>query len=156
MDKFTKTTEIDISAMNEIEDETPKKSNAGTIVALILCLVASIFIWLLVMETDTQEIEKTFSGVPVQVVQVSDIDSYEITVSSATVTVKATKSDMADLTKDGIKLTLTVLKYTELDLNSTEPQTITLLPEDVKIFGNDDGEWKMVGSVKVTVQVKAK
>ena len=52
MDRFSKTTEIDISELAAIEDDTPKKSKIGNIIALILSIIIAIFIWLYVMETN--------------------------------------------------------------------------------------------------------
>jgi len=151
MDKFTKTTEIDISAMNEMEDETPKKSNVGTVIALIICLIASIFIWLLVMETDTTLIEKQFDDVSVQVV--GEIEGYDIIVSPVDINVKATRSDMADLTKDDIKLTFTVAKY---NINKGVTKTVILSADDIKIVGEGEGEWIPSGPIEVKVQVVKK
>lgn len=68
MDKFTKTTEIDISAMNEMEDETPKKSSVGKIVAMVLCLILAIVIWFVVMEVDTSMQQRTFENISVEIV----------------------------------------------------------------------------------------
>ncbi len=57
MDKFTKTTEIDISAMNDVmEEETPKKSNLGKIISIIVSLIIAIAIWLYITDNDTKEI----------------------------------------------------------------------------------------------------
>lgn len=104
MDKFTKTTEIDISAMNEMEDETPKKSKVGTIVALIVCLFVSLFIWIFVMETDTSLIEKTYDDVSVTIV--NNINNFDITAEDMSVIIKATRSDFADLKKHDISVIL--------------------------------------------------
>ena len=65
MDKFTKTTEIDISSMSAIEEDTPKSGKWGKIVALILCLLLSVIIWVYVMETDTSIKTKTIEDVRV-------------------------------------------------------------------------------------------
>ena len=69
MDKFTKTTEIDISAMHDVmEEETPKKNKAGKIVAIIFSLIAAICIWVYAaetngsIETDTYEVQATFDN----------------------------------------------------------------------------------------------
>lgn len=149
MDKFTKTTEIDISAMNDMEDETPKKSNVGKIVAMIICLIASIFIWLLVMETDDTKIKKEYKDVSVVVVY--DVGAqnqgYEIIPNTMDVTIEATRSDMADLSKDGITLTLYIPKDFNYDLAE---QKLTVKPV---ICGSGEGAWKMVSSSEVTVQV---
>ena len=151
MDKFTKTTEIDISAMNEMEDETPKKSNVGKIIALIICLIASIFIWLLVMETDNTKIEKEFKDVAVVVSYKSAQNpDYEIIVEPVDVTISATRSDMADLSKSGIILTVEIP-----DSFSYEEAQQTILAKST-VKGSSDGEWAVVSSLYVTVQVVKK
>ena len=69
MDKFTKTTEIDISAMHDVmEDETPKKNKTGKIIAIIISLIAAICIWVYAtetngsIETDTYEVQAAFDN----------------------------------------------------------------------------------------------
>ena len=104
MDKFTKTTEIDISAMVDMEDETPKKSTAGTIVALIVCLIVSLFIWVFVMETDSSLIEKTYDDISVTIV--NNTENLNITAEDVSVAIKATRSDFADLKKQDITAVL--------------------------------------------------
>ena len=66
MDKFTKTTEIDISAMHDVmEDDTPKKNRVGKIIAIIISLIVAIGIWIYAtetngsIETDTYEVQVT-------------------------------------------------------------------------------------------------
>ena len=40
MDKFTKTTEIDISTMHDVmEEETPKKNNFAKVIAIIISFI---------------------------------------------------------------------------------------------------------------------
>lgn len=104
MDKFTKTTEIDISAMVDMEDETPKKSKAGTIVALIVCLIVSLFIWVFVMETDSSLIEKTYDDISVTIT--NNTENLNITAEDVSVAIKATRSDFADLKKQDITAVL--------------------------------------------------
>ena len=104
MDKFTKTTEIDISAMVDMEDETPKKSKAGTIVALIVCLIVSLFIWVFVMETDSSLIEKTYDDISVTII--NNTENLNITAEDVSVAIKATRSDFADLKKQDITAVL--------------------------------------------------
>ncbi|MBQ7353048.1 MAG: hypothetical protein IJW54_03475 [Clostridia bacterium] len=69
MDKFTKTTEIDISAMHDVmEEETPKKNKIGKIVAIIISCLVAIGIWVYAsetdnnIETDTYEIQATIDN----------------------------------------------------------------------------------------------
>lgn len=104
MDKFTKTTEIDISAMVDMEDETPKKSKASTIIALVVCLIVSLLIWTFVMETDSSLIEKTYEEISVTVI--NNTENYNITAEDVSVAIKATRSDFADLKKQDIVVEL--------------------------------------------------
>lgn len=151
MDKFTKTTEIDISAMKDMEDETPKKSNVGKIVAMVICLIASIFIWLLVMEIDDTQIEKEFKDISVQIVYDGEQNSeYEIIAEKLDVTIEATRSDMADLSKEGIVLTV----HIPSDFDYTKSEQRLTVKSSVK--GSGEGSWKMVSSSEVTVQVNKK
>ena len=47
MAKFTKTTEIDISAMHEVvEEETPKKNRLGWIISIIVAIIIAFVVWL--------------------------------------------------------------------------------------------------------------
>ena len=51
MTKFTKTTEIDISAMQDvIEEETPKRSKLSFVLPMIISVVLAFFIWIYVTE----------------------------------------------------------------------------------------------------------
>ncbi len=150
MDKFTKTTEIDISAMKDMEDETPKKSNVGKIIAMVICLIASIFIWLLVMEIDDTKIQKEYKDIAVQIVyEDSQNPEYEIVADKIDVTIEATRSDMADLSKEGITLKV----YIPKDFSYVEGEQ--RLPVK-STFNAENGTWKMVSSAEVTVQVNKK
>lgn len=86
MDKFTKTTEIDISTMHDVmEEETPKKNNFSKIIAIIVAFVVAIVFCVYIMDTDTTLI----------------VESYEVQVEGTeefvTVQVKATNSQLADI-----------------------------------------------------------
>ncbi len=67
MDRFSKTTEIDTAEITAatMEDDTPKKSKATNIIALVLCLLIAVIVWVFVMETDTNYIEKNYDDIPV-------------------------------------------------------------------------------------------
>lgn len=140
MEKFTKTTEIDISAMNEIEDEAPKKSNVGNVIAIIVCLLLAILIWVFVIETDDSLTSKVYK------VNVTDtVDGYEIVNTSINVEIKATRSDLADLSKDEIIVTIdkTALNK-EIDTQK--------LPVKIQIESSDEGEWIVVSN-NLSVQI---
>ena len=143
MEKFTKTTEIDISAMNEIEDEAPKKSNVGNVIAIIVCLLLAILIWVFVIETDDSLTSKVYK------VNVTDtVDGYEIVNTSINVEIKATRSDLADLSKDEIIVTIdkTALNK-EIDTQK--------LPVKVQIESSDEGDWLVVSN-NLSVQISKK
>lgn len=100
MDNFTKTTEIDISDSMGMEDDTPKKSNVGKIIALVISLLVAICLWLYVTQTDTQHYDREYKNITVQVINETE---YRLTVSdTVTVTVNGMKSSLADLKKADI------------------------------------------------------
>ena len=100
MDKFSKTTEIDISEAMGMEDDTPKKSKKGKIIAIILSVLVAICIWLYVMQTDTTLYERDYKDIPVTVV---NANGYDITVSdTVTGTIKGVRSTLADIKKSDI------------------------------------------------------
>jgi hypothetical protein len=143
MEKFTKTTEIDISAMNEIEDEAPKKSNVGNVIAIIVCLLFAILIWVFVIETDDSLTSKVYK------VNVTDtVDGYEIVNTSINVEIRATRSDLADLSKDEI---IVMIDKTALNKEIDTQK----LPVKVHIESSDEGEWIVVSN-NLSVQVSKK
>lgn len=113
MDKFTKTTEIDISAMTEMEDETPKKSNVGNVIAFISCLIFAIVIWLFVMEIDTSLQEREYNDISVE-----KIGDAGYTVSgnlNVDVVLKGINKELADIDKDDIRVVLDFSKIKNID-----------------------------------------
>ena len=143
MEKFTKTTEIDISAMNEIEDEAPKKSNVGNVIAIIVCLLLAILIWVFVIETDDSLTSKVYK------VNVTDtVDGYEIVNTSINVEIRATRSDLADLSKDEI---IVIIDKTALNKEIDTQK----LPVKVHIESSDEGKWTVVSN-DLSVQVSKK
>lgn len=94
MDKFTKTTEIDISAMNSMEEETPKSSKAGKVIAIILSLIIAIAIWLYVIETDPTKYDKTYNDIEVPIVNISDLN---VQIENVSVVLSGTKRALADV-----------------------------------------------------------
>ena len=100
MDKFSKTTEIDISDAMGMEDDTPKKSIKWKVVAIVMSVLIAICIWLYVMQTDTTLYERDYKDIPVTVV---NANGYDITVSdTVTVTIKGMRSTLADIKKSDI------------------------------------------------------
>lgn len=104
MDKFTKTTEIDISAMTEMEDETPQKSSAGKVVAMIFCLIFAIIIWLFVMEIDTSIQEREYKNI--SILKVSDA-GYTVTGDeNVDVILTGFSHELADIDRNEIRAIL--------------------------------------------------
>ena len=115
MTKFTKTTEIDISAMHEvIEEETPKRSKLAFILPIIISIVLAFFVWIYVTENSDDVKKKTFTGV--------SVPNEEITLN---IEVEGTYSALADINessfeikKDGEKYDVTI-KSTATDKAKT-------------------------------------
>ena len=131
MDKFTKTTEIDISAMTEMEDETPKKSNVGNVIAMICCLILAIIIWLFVMEIDTSIQEREFKDITVE--KISDA-GYTVSGNlNVNVVLTGVSNELASINKEDIHA---ILDFSDIENNiifDTEHEySVTIqLPQDV-------------------------
>lgn len=95
MDKFTKTTEIDIPNTNPVEDEAPKKSKSGKIVAAIVCILLAIVAWIYVVETDDTLVEKEFKNI--EVVVLDNSDYYSFIADKVSVTLVGTNSELVDV-----------------------------------------------------------
>ncbi len=129
MDKFTKTTEIDISAMTEMEDETPKKSNVGKVVAMIFCLILAIFIWLFVMEIDTSIQEREYKDISVE--KIGDAGYTVLGDLCVDVVLKGVSKELADISKDDIHVILDFSKIKNIDFgNEHEYSVDIILPDD--------------------------
>ena len=129
MDKFTKTTEIDISAMTEMEDETPRKSSVGKVVAMIFCLIFAIIIWLFVMEIDTSIQEREYKNISILI---TDDTGYVVTgEKSIDVVLTGLNSELADIEKDQIKAYLKVSSLNVVLGENREYPIVVELPDDV-------------------------
>ena len=104
MDKFSRTTEIDTAGvLNAIEQDTPKKSRRGNIIALVICIFVAIGIWAYVMYTDPAIHEKEFSGVRVT----CENDDYNVQIlDEVDVTVKGTNINITEISKSDIKVVI--------------------------------------------------
>ena len=92
MAKFTKTTEIDISAMHEVvEETTPKKSKFRLVLSIVVSVIIAFIIWVAATEISTDLHEKTIEDVSV----VGTEEKIDITV-------KGTFSALADVKKENI------------------------------------------------------
>ena len=94
-DKFTKTTETDISNMSLMEEETPQKSKVGTVISIIISLILSVSLWLYVVDADDTKIEKAFDDIEVQIINPNS--EYDITAENVTVILIGTKSQLVDV-----------------------------------------------------------
>ena len=111
MDKYTKTTEIDISAMNVIEEDPPKKSKLGKVVAIVISLLLAVAIWLYVVETDATMMEDEVENIEVQIINPKKFD---VAVKPVTVVLKGTTSDLVDIKKEDVLVTLDLSQLSEV------------------------------------------
>ena len=118
MDKFTKTTEVDISNMGLIEEDTPQKSKAGKIIAIIISLLLSISIWLYVVETDKTEVEEVYENIVVHVL--NEPDGYKVKAENVTVILTGTNSKLVDIDEADIIVEIKADNLTEEDTIVTE------------------------------------
>ena len=94
MTKFTKTTEIDISAMQDIiEEETPKKSKLSFVLPIIISIVLAFFVWIYVTENSDDVKTKDFVGV--------NFVEENITLD---IVVEGTNSALADINEDSFEI----------------------------------------------------
>ena len=96
MDRFSKTTEIDVSNSTNIEDDTPKKKILSNIIAIVLCLLISIIVWLYVMEIDTEQRTKSYSKVSVY--------SNDTVVETVDLELNVIRKQLVDVSKSDIKI----------------------------------------------------
>ena len=108
MDKFTKTTEVDISNMNIMEEEAPQKRKAGKIIAMIICLLLAVVAWIYVVETDDTKVEKTFDDITVVLTNGSD---KQFTAENVSVTLIGTNSQLVDVDKSKIIFKIDAASY---------------------------------------------
>ena len=102
MDKFSRTTEIDTAGvLSAIEEETPKKSRRGNIIALVICVLVAIFIWAYVVDTNPEITSIEFSNVEVAV----QSDEYNVVLKTQVdITVSGTISDVVDISRSDISV----------------------------------------------------
>lgn len=115
MAEFTKTTEIDISAMHEvIEEETPKKNKWRWILSIIISIVLAFIVWVYVTEVSTDEHTKVFYDI--QVVNAEN--------ETVNVAVTGTYSELADLKKDHIVVNKSEYGVISFSLKPEAPSTL--------------------------------
>ena len=150
MDKFSRTTEIDTTGvLNAIEQDAPKKSRRGNIIALVVCVFAAIFIWLYVVDTDKEIIEMEYLNVPV-IVEGSE---YDVDVKTMVdVTIRGTKGALVDVKRSEIKIIVSVESIEE---KVADGAFLAQVPIDYYIDGGADVD--IIPSVNyVLVQIARK
>ncbi len=100
MDKFTKTTEGELSNVNMVEEEAPQKGKAGKIVAIIISLLLAISAWLYVVGTDETIVEKKFDDIEVVILDKSE--QFNIIADNVSVTLCGTNSQLVEIDPDKI------------------------------------------------------
>lgn len=118
MAEFTKTTEIDISAMHEvIEEETPKKNKWRWVLSIIISIVLAFIVWVYVTEVSTDEHTKVFYDIQV-------VNAENETVDVVDVAVTGTYSELADLKKDHIVVNKSEYGVISFSLKPEAPSTL--------------------------------
>ena len=146
MDKFTKTTEVDISNMNLVEDDTPQKSKIGKIIAIITSLILAVAAWVYVMETDETIIKQEFKDINVTIV--GNTDKYNITAEKVNVVLLGTHSQLVDV--DPSKIVVTVNAMSQYKDTVTEClATVSYSDEELGVEVKDK-------SIKVKVTFEEK
>lgn len=146
MDKFSRTTEIDTAGvLSAIEEETPKKSRRGNIIALIICVLVAIFIWAYVVDTNPEINEIDFSNVDV----VAQSDEYNIEIKTQVdVTISGVISDLVDIHKSDIDI-----RISEKHINGEGVYSVPIICG----FDRAVGDVQLTSSVNVVlVQVTKK
>lgn len=128
MDKFTKTTEVDISNMNTVEDETPQKGKVGKIIAIIISLLLAISIWIYAMETDETKVEKEYSDIKVVVQNAPK--QFDVSASNVSVTLVGTNSQLVDVDPSEIVVIVDASAVTEVGVIETFTSVITVTEEN--------------------------
>lgn len=146
MDKFTKTTEIDISNMSLIEEEPPQKSKIGKVITIIISLILSITLWLYVTETDETKIDKEFNDIEVNIVNTTE--QFNITADNVNVVLTGTNSQLVDVEKNDIIIEIDAEKINKVG-------DYTIMAHKVYVDDDISVEVKNPQLIKVNVHVKA-
>ncbi|MBQ3041002.1 MAG: hypothetical protein IKA43_04575 [Clostridia bacterium] len=127
MDRFSRTTEIDTAEIvaATMEDDTPKKSKASIIIAIIVCLFVAVVIWLWVMEADTEITSKGFDDIPVYtaITDTTPLKTIDITVNGI-------RKNIIDFKAEDFKIIETTDGY-EVFLSEEKAELFNLKNESV-------------------------
>ena len=145
MDKFTKTTEVDISNMSVVEEEAPQKGKAGKIISIIISLILAVIAWVYVMETDETTAEKEFKDIAVTVIDKTD--EYKITADKVNVTLVGTNSQLVDVDPSKIIVKVDVQSQFKGEGDYYVTSNELFLHDDAKVAFKDS-------TVKVLVHVE--
>lgn len=146
MDKFTKTTEIDISNLSLMEEEAPQKSKIGKVIAIIISLLLSVSIWIYVVETDQTSVEKEFGNIAVTVI--NDNEQFNITADNVSVVLVGTNSQLVDINASQIVVKIDAEKITKTG-------DYSVVAHEVYVNNNTSVKVKNPQSINVNVHVKA-
>lgn len=150
MDKFTKTTEIEISNMNSFEEEAPQKSKVGKVIAIIISLLLALVAWIYVTETDETEVEKEFKNIKVVVQNQSE--QFNITADNVSVTLIGTNSQLVDVDSNDIVIYVDALSKRPGDATSYYVTT-----NDISYNGKSEVKVKETSiDVHITIEEKNK
>ena len=128
MDKFTKTTEVDISNMNTVEDEAPQKGKIGKIIAIVISLLLAVSIWIYAMETDETKVEKEYTDIKVVVQNAPK--QFNVTASDVSVTLVGTNSQLVDVDRSEITVIVDASSISEAGVYEMFTSVITVTEEN--------------------------
>ena len=128
MDKFTKTTEVDISNMNTVEDEAPQKGKIGKIIAIVISLLLAVSIWIYAMETDETKVEKEYTDIKVVVQNAPK--QFNVTASDVSVTLVGTNSQLVDVDWSEITVIVDASSISEAGVYEMFTSVITVTEEN--------------------------
>lgn len=142
MDKFTKTTEGELSNVNMAEEEAPQKGKAGKIIAIIISLFLAIAAWLYVVGTDETIVEKKFDDIAVVILDKSE--QFNIIADNVSVTLCGTNSQLVEI--DPAKIVVKINAMSQRKGNDTRyyaysneifydgEDTVTVKEQSVKVL----------------------
>ena len=113
MAKFTKTTEVDISAMHDVmEEEIPKKNKWGIIVPIVLSVLIAFGIWIYATNVSSDTHSKTF-----------DVAVQNASGETVEIEVKGTYSQLADMKSEYIIVKKIVEENGDVSYSTPKLQT---------------------------------
>ena len=114
MPKNTNSTEVDISSMQSVVEETPKKSKMGVVIPIVLSLLIAFGIWLFATEKSTDLHTKTYEAIVV------DTNGIPLENETVKVDAKGTYSQLADMKNKYIIVTKIVAEDGDVSYKGPE------------------------------------